>query len=280
MTEEQVSVFDEGRLHELRKAGYQETRIERDGAGHEFFILVRMTTTSEFARNVGKKIGPLGAAFMMHGETGQYGESIGLPFLEFYVLGRGGVLGNVEPNVAVEAFGFFEPTLVANTWNAARQKMDPSEASEHYAKACAEWGRKRLSNIDSLDEFNKLAERAIAANTAPGALFNGWKDATLPDDATGRAMVLIHVLREMRGGAHIEAVARTGIDPKVALATNAPRMYAIFGWADEMPTPDADLAARTETVTDELVAPAFEGLDEAERELFANVIDAASVAAS
>jgi hypothetical protein len=275
-----VSVFDEEELHRLRAAGFQEVEIVRDEARHEFFILERMTTTNEFARTVGKKIGPLGAAFMMHGETGQYGESIGLGFLEFYALGRGGVLGNVEPDVVVDAFGFFEPTLVANTWNAARQKMDPKQASEHYRDACAEWGRKRLAAIDSLERFNEIAERVIAANTAPGALFDGWKQVSLPDDAPGRAMVLIHVLREMRGGAHIEAVRRVGIPIREALATNAPHMYQIFGWTDEMPAPDPERAGQAEDITDELVAPAFEGLDESEREIFADVIDAAAAAGS
>jgi hypothetical protein len=278
MTDERVrvSVFDEAQLHRLRAAGYQEVEIVRDDARHEFLILERTTDTgrdmNDFIRDQAKVIGSLGGAWMMHGDTGDYGSKVGLGFLEFYVLGRGGVLGNVEPDVVVDAFYFFEPNLIANTWTAARAKMEPSEASKHYSNACAQWGRNRLAGVASLDDLSKLAQRVIESSETNGALFNGWKHIPLPDDAPGRAMLLLNVLREMRGGAHIEAVKQVGIDRRVALATNSPNMYRLFGWTDEPPAPDPGACARAEDLTDELLAPAFAALSDDERELFARVV--------
>jgi hypothetical protein len=231
-----------------------------------------------FIRDVAKQVGPLGAAWMMHGETGAYGENVGLSFLEFYALGRGGVLGNVEPDVVVDAFYFFEPNLVANTWNAARQKMAPDEAARHYANACAEWGRKRIADVASLDDFTKLAERVVQSNEVSGALFEGWRRMPLPDDAPGRAILLMNVLREMRGGAHIEAVKQLGIDRQVALATNSPHMYAMFGWTDTPPETAREECDRAEELTDELQAPAFAVLSDDERELVARVVAEISAA--
>ena len=233
-----------------------------------------------FTHDIGKTIGPIGGAYMMHPETGQHGESVGLGFLEFYALGRGGVLGDVDAKQVVDAFFFFNPTLVTNTWNTAKEKMAPRTASGHYADACAQWGRKRLGDIAGLDEFCKLAERVVESNVASGALFEGWKQMPLPDDAEGRTILLLNVLREMRGGAHIEAVKQVGLEPRVALATNSPQMYQLFGWTDEMPQAQPDEAARAEALTDELVAPAFATLDESERELFARVVEAVSAAAA
>jgi len=225
-----------------------------------------------FERDIASTVGPLGGTWMMHGETGAHGAGVGLDFFQFYALGRGGVLGNVEPDVVVDAFFFFEPNLVANTWNAAREKMDPSEASQHYSDACAEWGRKRLTEIAGLDDFSKLAERVVQAAETRGALFEGWAKMPLPDDAPGRAMLLLNVLREMRGGAHVEAVKQLGVDRQVALATNSPHMYQLFGWTDTPPEQDAEACERAEKLTDELVAPAYAVLGDDERELFARVV--------
>jgi len=36
-----ISVFDEETLHTLRKAGFQEVKIVRDEAGHEYLLLER-----------------------------------------------------------------------------------------------------------------------------------------------------------------------------------------------------------------------------------------------
>jgi hypothetical protein len=232
-----------------------------------------------FAREAGKRIGPMGGAFMMSPSAGAAGQTAGLDFMSYYALGRGGVLGDVGGKTVAEAFFFFNPELVAGVWDAAKPGKDPREVSAHYAQACAVWGREYLSDIDGLDDFSKLAER-VAQNADPtpsSGLFAGWREMPLPDDAPGRTAVqCVLVLRELRGGAHVEAIKRVGVEPRLAVAANSPHMYQLFGWTDEMPDA-AEVKAKTdeaEAITDDLVAPAFSALDEAERYRFASILAA------
>jgi hypothetical protein len=239
---------------------------------------------TEYARQVGKPIGSMGGAVMMHPETGQFGDKVGLNFFEFYVLGRGGALGDVEGKAVADAFAFFEPATLSGVWDAAKQKMAPSQCVEHYTQACAEFGRARLADVDGLDDFCKLAERvAQAAEPTPSsALFAAWRDVSLPDDPAGRAAAQITlVLRELRGGAHVEATRQAGLSPLEAVAVNTPHMAQLFGWKDELPDvgPLRERAENAEAITDDLVAPAFESLDEGERERFAAVLSKIASAA-
>lgn len=233
-------------------------------------------TINEYVRAVGKKVGPMGGAYMMSPVPGEDGGKIGLDFLGFYALGRGGVLGDVDGSAVAEAFYFFEPNLVAATWNTAKEKVAPAEAAQAYIDSIANWGRERFSGVADVEEFTKLADRVIAAHdpTPSSSLYAGWREAKLPDDAPAKAAVqIVMVLREMRGGAHIDAVKKVGVGPKVALATNSPHMYALFGYTDEMPATDANACEEAEEITDGLVAPAFETLSDSERETFQRVLN-------
>lgn len=234
---------------------------------------------NEFVRDAGKKIGPMGGVYMMSPVAGSNGEDAGLDFFGYYALGRGGVLGDVDGQTVADAFYFFSPELVKSVWDTNKPNHDPRNVAAHYAEGCAAWGREQLSGIDGLDDFTKLAERvAQAAEPTPSSsLFAGWREMPLPDDAAGRAAVqCILVLRELRGGAHVEAVKRVGLEPRQAVATNSPHMYQLFGWTDEMPDaePHKAKAADAEDITDDLVAPAFAPLTEEERDTFARVLGA------
>ena len=238
-----------------------------------------MTTVHEFARDMGKKIGPMGGAFMMSPSAGAAGQEIGLDFFTYYGLGRGGVLGDVDGKTVADAFHFFNPELVAGVWDTGKANNDPREVASHYADACAKWGRENLSDVDGLEEFTKLAERVAQAAepTASSSLFAGWRDMPLPDDAAGRAAIqCVLVLRELRGGAHVEATKQVGLAPADAVAANSPNMFSLFGWTHDMPDTAAfaEACAEAERITDELVAPAFAVLSDDERETFAKVLGA------
>lgn len=235
---------------------------------------------NEFVRET-KKLGAMGGVYMMSPAVGAAGESIGLDFFTYYALGRGGVLGDVDGTTVADAFSFFNPQLVASVWDAGKAKKDPREVATHYADGCATWGREQLTGVEGLDDFTKLAQRIAqdAEPTPSSSLFEGWRAMPLPEDAAGSAAVhCILVLRELRGNAHVEAVKRVGLEPRQAVAVNSPHMYQLFGWTDEMPDaePFKAKAAEAEDLTDELIAPAFAGLSDAEREMFARVFGAIS----
>jgi len=87
------------------------------------------------------KIGALGSAFYFQPATLATGKEKGLDGFRFYILGRGGVLGDVEAPVITSAFGYFEPSLVARLWDSARAVVAPRDAGRLYMACCQEFGR-------------------------------------------------------------------------------------------------------------------------------------------
>ena len=229
-----------------------------------------------YAARVAEPIVSGGGAFMLHPETTARGEAFGLDLGGFYGLGRGGVLGDVDADVVISAFAFFEPGLVRAIWDGARAQHSPAEGAAAYADACAAWGRDHLAEVDGLDELATLLDKVSQAASPIGApLFAGWRAMPLPDDAPGRATQLLHVLRELRGGLHLVAVLAAGITPRDALLLHVPDQAVLFGWSEPLPDPEPHRAALAEADanTNRLVAPAFAALDDAERDRLAVILD-------
>ena len=205
---------------------------------------------------------------MLTSATTERGAALGLDFGEFYVLGRGGVLGDVDADVVVATFGYFNPDLVRQFWTVAKGKMAPGDAALAYAAVCQAWGREHLGAIPDLDALAGLLERVARSASPVGApLFGGWRAIPLPDDLPGRAMQLLHVLRELRGGLHLNAVLAAGLTPLEALTIAQPGNVAMFGWAEGAPDADSKRAlhAAANETTDQMFAPALASLSDKER---------------
>ena len=82
-------------------------------------------TPEELIAAASPKIRDVGSAFYFAPETLAKGKELGLDGLRFYMIGRGGVLGDVEPAVVGSAFGYFAPALIEKTWTSAREKVAP-----------------------------------------------------------------------------------------------------------------------------------------------------------
>jgi len=196
------------------------------------------------------------------------GEGLGLDTFEFYFLGRGGVLGNVEPAVVMSAFGYFNPAVVAMMWDAGRAKLDPRTAGREFFAAAHEFGRHKLTGADDLEGFVRAATKVIdhAKEQVAGlSLFAAAAAEPVPEDAPAAAMHQLAVLRELRGSAHLLAVVAVGLDTKVAHFIHRPGMFTTFGWSEPGPTvTDADTAAlrAANELTDRLIAPAYAVLDD------------------
>jgi len=217
------------------------------------------------------KIGTMGWAFYFTPETFARGEELGLDGISFYVLGRGGVLGDVESTVIASAFGYFNPTLVATMWDAARKVMAPRDAGHAYMECCANFGRASFADVPGLDAFCDAAGAVNDAADPVGlALYAGIAGEPLADDGPARAMQLVSVLREFRGSAHLLALRASGLDAKTAHHIHRPNDGALFGWSDDdAPTitaGDRALWAAAEELTDRLVLPAYSVLDKAGRQ--------------
>jgi hypothetical protein len=222
-------------------------------------------TTDELIAAAAPKIAALGGAFYFDPKTLSVGKEHGLDGFRFYFLGRGGVLGDVEPIVVTSAFGYFKPSLVERLWTTGREKVAPREAGARYLECCRQFGRDRLGDIKDLDGFCEAAEAIVAATDPAGlTLYAGISVAPLPDDPAARAMQLIAVLRELRGSAHLVAVRAAGLTAEVAHYLRRPDDYSSFGWGDIPPAvtdDDRDRLAKAEALTNEQVRPAFAVVD-------------------
>jgi hypothetical protein len=239
-----------------------------------------MATPMETVSATASKINEAGARFMLHPESNALGAEVGFshPF-EFYCTGRGGVLGDVDADVVVSAFGYFAPGLVQRFWTSGCAVQPPRAAAQLFARSCTDWGRKHLATTKGLERLAELGEKVIdAAEPAALALFTGWRAEPLPDDGPGRAYQVLHVLREFRGSAHLVAVLAAGLTPFQAhAAKHGAEGAKQFGWKTEIVdiAGTAERIARAEDLTDELVAPAFASLNSTESDEFIALVDAA-----
>ncbi len=220
----------------------------------------------ELIHTTSPTIGKAGSAFYFHPSTLARGKEIGLDGFRFYMLGRGGVLGDVESDVVASAFGYFHRALVARIWNTARERFKPREAARIYMQCSADFGRSALAAVDGLSAFCHAAEAIIAAaDPAALSLYAGIAAEPRVDDLPGRAMQLATVLRELRGSAHLLAVVASGLAPAVAHAIKRPNDVKAFGWDPAPQYTEADRAAldAAETLTDRLLLSPYGVLNDA-----------------
>lgn len=221
----------------------------------------------EVIRAVAGPTGDIGASFYFVPETLARGKELGLDGFRFYVLGRGGVLGDVEAAVVRSAFGYFHPALVERMWSSAREVIAPRVAAREYLACAHAHGRRRFADLPGLDAYVDAATTVITnVEGASMPLFAGVRAEPVPDDVAAAAMHQAMVLRELRGSAHLVALTAAGLASHVAHAVKRPDDIGLFGWKDEPPVPsDADRAAwdRAEAMTDDIVLPGFAALTDA-----------------
>ncbi len=229
----------------------------------------------------------LGGAFMISSEAKAAGKEHGYRGWQLYLAGRAGVLGEVSAEVVHATLGFHHVDLVRTGWEAGREVAPLDETVTRYVGVCRAWGRRRYAELPSAeaDRLATLLERvARAADPAGWPLFAAWRAQPLADDAAGRLVQLLQVLREHRGGAHLAAVRHAGLTPLEAIVAGAggARNATFFGWPDPLPTATDDLRrrlARAEQATDELVAPAYGALSADEQAELLHLLGAAAAAA-
>jgi hypothetical protein len=226
----------------------------------------------ETSQALADPIGFLGGRWMASKATYAYGDRFGFQGRTFYYLGRGGALGDVRPEVVSSAMAFFPYAYVEELWRQGRAIMDPTEALAHFSECNWTWGRQRLATAPELERTAELVAAAIDdIDASLLSLFAGWREAPRPDDPPALASHLMHVLREYRGGCHAVAIQAAGITPLEATIAGRFGVSGAqsIGWDGEMPEITDDIRERrtaAETLTDQLVARAFEPFDDAERD--------------
>ncbi|MEM7340186.1 MAG: hypothetical protein AAF467_16130 [Actinomycetota bacterium] len=223
-------------------------------------------TPTELVQQACPKIGTLGAAFYFVPDTLAKGKEMDLDGFRFYFLGRGGVLGDVEPPVVEAAFGYFAPGLVEKIWTSAKAKASPRAAATAYTECAHALGRAKLADMPGLDAYVEAAgaiNDAAKADVASLSLYAAHAADPLADDAPARAMQLTALLREFRGSAHLSAHRVLGLSHQVGHAIKRPDDVKTFGYdpAPEVTDADRALHADIEAATDKMVLAAYSAVD-------------------
>ncbi len=234
-------------------------------------------TPIELVQTASPIIGGIGGAFYFDPATLARGKELGLDGFRFYVLGRCGVLGDVEPKVVQSAMGYFEPGMVTKLWDSARDRLQPREAGREYLACAQNFGIAKFSGLDGLEAYTEAAAKVVSAQD-PGALalFSGIAAEPLASDPAARSMQLTSVLREMRGSVHLAALAASGLSPEMAHRVRRPDDVAMFGWSEGAEVTD-DHQGRwhaAETLTDEMLVAAWSCLTEAEGQTIIDTVSA------
>jgi hypothetical protein len=237
-----------------------------------------------YAAAVGGLIGALGGGFMISSQAKAFSKDNGLRGREAYVLGRGSVLGDVDPDVVTAAFGFWPADIIRSAWDGGRAVMSPAAARPLYAEVCRGWGRTRYAEFADAGRLADLLTPVVDGIDVEGLpLFAGWRAVDLPDDDAGRLSQQLQVLREHRGGVHLVAVIASGLRPHQAvLAGPGGRDNATF-FGYEEPFEDISHLRGTrhaaEDLTNKIAAPAYDALGRDERADALQLLQAAAHAA-
>jgi hypothetical protein len=232
-------------------------------------------TPEQAAHETAAAIVSTSARFMTDPTT--YGDAAKLGFegMDFYVAGRGGVLGEVPAAVVTAALVFFAPSAVADAWVRSGAVMSRAEAASSWADAMHRFAREHL--VDDVD-WARVAELAgeivHAAPVAGAPLFAGWSVLPEPADAKALAMHRMNALRELRGALHEAAILTVGLTPLEAIAVRSPAMAGVFGWTEELPdtAPLRDRWQLAESRTDRMIGRHYRALTEDQRQDFVDLL--------
>ena len=220
---------------------------------------------ADTARALAAPMGDVGGRFMLSERTYVTGAGVGFSGLDFYFCGRGGVLGAVDASVLIDEFGFFEPEDARRQWEAGLAVMDPAQAAAKFIDCGYSWGRARLPEDLQAGRLADLSRTVMdSTDDDHPALFSAWSEMPWPEDDRARALHAIHLWRELRGGLHVRAVRRAGLDPHTAVLVNGGVGAAeFFEWQEPHPDPEPhrEVWAAAEEETNDAVAAAVSVLD-------------------
>jgi hypothetical protein len=238
--------------------------------------------TPEHAAALGRRaIQELGGAFAEDPKTLLRARQLGLPGWAFHLVGRAGVLGDVDPAVVEAAVGFVNGEAVRDGWAAACRVAPPIQVAHHHREECYRWGRERLEMFDGLAKLVDLVDRVVrAADPAGMPLFAAWRAVPVTRSRTGgAAAALLHLLREYWAGGYLIAIRAAGLTPLEAVLAEpegeAGAMAA--GWQPPFPPVALSLRrrVRAQVLADRIVGQAFEALTVAERAALVELLLAA-----
>lgn len=213
-------------------------------------------------------VATIGSHFMLDGNTYKRGAELGFAGLDFYITGRGGVLGDVDADVVTAALAFFAPAHVRAQWDAGRKVMPAHQAAQEFAGCGATWAEEHVPDEVDAARLAELAGKVVAgARTACAPIFGGWRALPVPDGPKQQALHHMNALRELRFGLHAAAVISAGLAPLEAMTLRSPHMIPLFGWEGPVEVDGRkEIWDAAEAQTNVAMAHAFDALDDSERD--------------
>jgi len=230
----------------------------------------------ELATLTADPIQTLGMSFYFDPLTGECAKEHGLNVYEFYGLGRAGVLGDVDTTTVVDAFTFFNPSMIDFLWTRAKAKADPIDVAADYVRAAYAFADRTFGGIDLtvLAHFASAARKVVDAEPRGVCpLVDGYKQYAAPADPVHAAYLGAIFLRELRGGVHIHAVNEVALAPVAACFLQDPNDFTLHGYqANEAPDVTDELTGKkrhAEALTCAAMEKCFDVLSDPEREALA-----------
>ena len=228
-------------------------------------------TPEQLSNEIAQEIQTLGMSFYFDPLTAERAKTHGLNVFEYYGLGRGGVLGDVDTDSVFSAFTFFDQRTIDFLWTNAKQKADPVAIAADYVLAAYAFADRTFGALDpeALARFGASVRRVVDTLT-PGRcpLVDGYKRFDAPSDPVHAAYLGTILLRELRGGVHIEAVNEVGLQAHEAAYLQDAGVYKLHGYSEEsapVATPELEAKKReAEERTTQKEAQCFAVLSEEE----------------
>lgn len=231
---------------------------------------MRPVNTIALEESVAGPIQNIGMAFYFDPATAAAATPLGLNVFEFYGLGRGGVLGDVSVEQVQAAFWFFHERAIASLFRT--DKAQASAVAVAYLEAAHRFAEANFGGLNPgvLGALTSAARAVIdAVPSGRYALFDGYRRFAVPAAPASAAYQAIVILRELRGGVHIDSTRELGVAPNEACFITNETIFKLHGYPESdapVRTPELeDKMARAEAATTETMAGYLEVLDEAQR---------------
>jgi hypothetical protein len=226
-------------------------------------------TGAELVRRAHPLVADLGGLFYFAPASLARAAALGLTPSQWYFLGRGGALGDVDAAVVDSALGYFAPSVVAGHWDTGRAVVPPQEVARAHIQCCRDFGRQHLGAAAFLASFVPAAAKILtAAPPLALPLFAAVKTFALAGDLAGAATQAVAAIREFGAGVHLLAVATVGLAPATAHWLTTPHAWESFGYhPSDIPCiteSDRQRLAHADELTAKLLEPGYAALDDAE----------------
>jgi hypothetical protein len=243
-------------------------------------------TVADQVERVLKPIQQFSRGWMLRPGATDRGKELGLSEQELWIVGRAGVLGETDAVIAAAGLAFIAVDLVRTAWEGVVEGVTHMQVAEHYAALSHEWGAAELAQFDArkMERLDELGRRiADAADGSIGAVFAGTRALRQPFELGARVTLTLHVLRELRGAAHIAAIHACGLTALEAVLVSpappprsGPDWATHLGWTGPFPEATDEMrAARdaAERLTSKILVPIYASLAPDELDEFAELVE-------